>query len=400
MLKKCHYYIIFFLAFLLFSCATTKHNIEKIFKPAYKSANIALKFFYTIRNQSDTIPELFYIQNLKTFEWYKMEYDSDNIFHIKNLPLGEYRVGFWTGIYKADKYMFRMFTYSYYTFELNKTGDYNLGHFKYKCNVDSSIVIPTYDSFEPMSINKKEYLSYKTIYVKKSQIDIKETAEYKEYGYGFSRDVEYIATAGGTIIQEKNLYGSFQSDPTTNKSVINESMFNSMLLEKAAMREAIKEIYLTYSNSGLSEALNLITKYKKSSDDNINLLIVTSFLYYKENNLDYAKYIMDEVNKRDPNCGEYFSLLAILEKDGDLEKTKEYLYRAISLKTSWTISYNQYADILLKENHIEYAEMLNDYAIEADSNNIDYLETGLKIAVSQKNQKKIVKIENKLKELK
>ena len=400
MLKKYYYCLVFFLSFLLLSCVSTEFSIEKSFKPPYKTANIALRFIYTIRNQSYTVPEFFYIQNLKTFEYYKLERDSENILFAKNIPLGEYRIGFWTGIYNSDKYMFRMFGYSYYILKIDKSGNYNLGTLIYKCNVDSSIVSPTAENLESIPINKKQYVDYSTLYAKKSSTDIKDRAEYKEYGYGFSRDVQYIATGGGTVIQEKNQHKSSRGNSETDRSLVIDSMIRSMNLEKYSIEKALKEIYSVYLKNGINEALALIDQYKKKSDDNINLSIMISYLYYKENNIDYAKYIMDEVYKRDPNCGEYFSLLAISEKDDNIDKVKEYLHKAISLKTTWAISYNQYAEILLKDNHFNYAKILNNYALEKDGNNKDFLETALKIANLQKNKKDIQKIEKRLKDFK
>ena len=400
MQKKYYCYIIFSLVSLLFSCESTKYSIEKSFKPIYKTANIAMKFMYTIRNQSNTIPEYFYIQNLKTFEYFKLEYDSENILFAKNIPLGEYRIGFWTGIYDSDNFMFRMFGYSYYIFKIDKSGNYNLGTLIYKCNVDSLIVFPTAENFESVSINKKQYIDYSPLYVKKSSIDMKMRPEYKEFGYGFAKDVQYIAINSGTVIREKNKYSLQNVNSETERSAVIDSMIYSIELEKYSIEKALKEIYSIYLKNGIDEALTLIDQYKKKSDDNINLSIMVSYLYYMENNIDYARYIIDEVYKRDPNCGEYFSLLAISEKDENIDKIKEYLHKAISLKTTWTISYNQYAEILLKDNYVDSAKMLNNYALEKDGNNKNFLETALKIANLQKNKKEIQKIEKKLKELK
>ncbi|OHD29217.1 MAG: hypothetical protein A2086_16620 [Spirochaetes bacterium GWD1_27_9] len=362
-----------FVFMLFFSCKSISQKMEESFKPSFISANIVLKFIFYIRAET-IVPDAFFVQNLNTFKVYQLKTDPENILYYDNLPLGEYRFAYWTGTYSVNKTKIKMFGYANYKFSITETGYFNLGNFRYKCDIDSLVVAPTLIEVVQTARNEPKFLHYRSILLKEES-PVDKTELYPTFFYGFAEDLD------------------------RHQGETERYLNKAMVFEENLIYSYLKEIDEYYKKNGLDFALILIDKYLNKTQ-NINFLAKKAKIFYKEQKFLEAEKLFLELLKKDPNSGEYYSYLGEKYfKENDLEKARINLFRAISLRTKDSSTYDLYASILFNENHLEAAKLLSDYSLEFEKDNLTFLKTNLKISEKLGDKKQIEKLTKKIESL-
>ncbi|OQB66903.1 MAG: Tetratricopeptide repeat protein [Spirochaetes bacterium ADurb.Bin133] len=349
-----------FRALFIIFCALlgckSSDSYRDYFRDLSVKCSVALKFDLYIRT-TKVSPEVFYIQNLRTFELYKFSEDVGDIFYIDGLPLGEYKICYWIADYSVNEISFKTFSYLDITFALSEPGSYSLGKLFHQISVNSMKVSPVKIDLKPSRINSQKYSYYAPVENYKIN-DIEKSEIFKTVSYGVA------------------LYSN------ENTEVIYRTLADCADIEKNTINSYLKVIDKEYAANGLDAALNLIKGYSTLTR-NINLTIKAADLYFEEGKPDVAHSEFVKLIAIDPNIPEYYGLLGEIEiSKGNIEKAEEYLYKAVSLNTSNALTYNAYAKILIDKSELTPAQKLNDRALALDPGNKDFLDT--KIAIEEK----------------
>ncbi len=347
---------VLFIIFCAFLSCKSSDSYKDYFRDLSVKCNVAIEFDLYIRT-TKVSPEVFYIQNLRTFELYKFSEDVGDIFYINGLPLGEYKIGYWIADYSVNEISFKTFSYLDITFALTASGSYSLGKLFHQISANSMKVSPVKIDLKPSRINNQKYSYYAPVNNYKIN-DIEQSEIFKTVSYGVA------------------LY----SDENTD--AINQTLADSSNIEKNAINSYLKVVDKEYAANGLDAALNLIKGYSTLTQ-NINLSIKAADLFFKDGKLDIAHSEFVKLIAIDPNIPEYFGLLGEIEiSKGNIEKSEEYLYKAVSLNTSNALTYNAYAKILIEKSELTLAQKLNERALALDPGNKDFLDT--KITIEEK----------------
>jgi len=344
---------VLFIIFCAFLSCKTSDSFREYFRDLSVKCNIAIEFDLYIRT-TKVSPEVFYIQNLRTFELYKFSEDVGDIFYINDLPCGEYKIGYWIADYSVNEISFKTFSYLDITLALTASGSYSLGKLFHQISANSMKVSPVKIDIKPSRINNQKYSYYAPVDNFKIN-DIEKSEIFKTVSYGVA------------LYSDENIDALYQT------------LDDSADIEKNAINSYLEVIDKEYAVNGLDSALNLIKGYSTITQ-NINLAIKAAYLYFKSDKPDIASSEFVKLVAKDPNIPEYFGLLAKIEiYKGNIEKAEEYLYKAVSLNTSNAKTYNAYAKILIEKSELTLAEKLNDRALKLDPENKDFLETKIKI---------------------
>ncbi len=362
------------LIFIIFSsCYTNKNVIENLPK-VNENINVALRITSYIRT-TEFEPDSVYIENLRTFEIYKLIKGNDKYFYIENIPAGQYRVGFFICSYKVNRVEFKILFHSNMIYNLSKSGNYLLGSFFYQYAVVS-------DKVSPLKVEVKE--------IKKPLQEF--------YNYNLVNNISTIPIEKSHLYRISE-YGRVYPISVENSS-IEADILNTIKNEKEIINGYFKIIDREFSKNGLdNKVLDLILGYYIITN-NINLIIKKALLYYSLNMIDESLKIFEEIIKIDPNIPEYYSVLGELEfKNENLEKSKIFLYRAISNNSAIVNSYDLYAKILIKENDYKNAKIFSNYSLQKEPNNIEYIKTNIEIYKKLGDKNNIIKLEKKYMDL-
>lgn len=319
-------------------------------------------------------PDEFYIQNIRTYELYLLNHYNASIYYYDKLPAGVYRVGYWLAGYDIGDVKFKSFCYSDITINLNKSQDYSLGKYFYQAEINSLKINPIKMALTQKKFNDEKFKYY--VPVEEISVNKIEDSEiYKECGYG----------------------EAYYTDDNFEK--LRSTLLKSAKIEKEIMDSYYLVIDKNCRSYGPEQTLELIKGFFTLSK-NINLLIKKSEVLYKAGLIEEAKKILDEIFIEDPNTPEYFGLKGIVEfKNNNFEKANDYFYRSVSLKAKWGIIYDYYAQLLIQKNNINLAKEISDYSMLIEVNNLNFLETNLKIYQKLNDNKKIEEINRKIFEL-
>lgn len=371
-MKRDHIFII--ILFFLFSCYS-EGDIYKRFTKINENVNISLRITFYIRT-TEVEPEDIYIENLRTFETYKLIKGNEKYFYINNIPAGQYRLGFFIATYKVNKIEFKIFTYSNFIFNLSKPAKYFLGNFFYQYGVNS-------DKITPIKIEIKDIKNISSDFV----------------NYSFIKSIDNQPIEKSHIYRILG-YGKVYSINENNKN-IELDIIDIIEKEKFIIDGYFKIIDREVSKNGINDkVIDLILGYYIITN-NINLAIKKSLLYYNANKIDESLNTLEEIKDIDPNIPEYYSILGEIEfNKNEYERSKEFLYRAISNKTSITKSYDLYAKILIRENNYKEAKIFSDYSLQKEKDNIEYIKTNLEIHRKLDDKKNIIRLEKRYMDLK
>ncbi|OHD16497.1 MAG: hypothetical protein A2Y34_15135 [Spirochaetes bacterium GWC1_27_15] len=388
-----------------FTNCKTLDRIKQEFKPDYKVCDISFSFIYKL-NGVEIAPDVIYIQNLKTFEIYKINQDVDNIYYYDKLPLGEYRFGLWISTFDINNSAFLAFGYTNYKIEIKEEGKYNFGKFIYSCKVVSDSINKDSLSygFSPYFTSIKKYYLYKDFDVNEEYDTLDAISLYKNLELDKVRVFKapfYTKESNTYILVKGEFYDINNAKDLRNKvfEKFNNTLIRATNLEKNAISSNLDKIRVEYKNNGKSQAFFLIDSYI-ANDNNLNYILEKARIYFKENDFVEAENIFEEIFKKNPNVGEYYSFIG--EKyflKNDIEKAKENLIKAIALTTNWASSYDILSKIYLDEKNTKLALLLSDYSLEIESNNIDFINNNLTINKILNNKYKINQLEKKLKNL-
>lgn len=371
-------FTVMFSFFLLSNCLTDSNIIKNYFSPINQTAKIAVKFVYYLRTVHTT-PDNFFIQNNKTLNIYKLDKSTEDVFFCNNLPLGQYRLGYWTATFTNNETPFRILSFLNFTYNISKPGKYNLGIYKVQHFVDSLIVKKPLVNYTLLNLPQKEYINYQQTPPQKNELKLDKTIFYKRLdGYGVALKLE----------------------DEGNKQAENVLLDNIGYL-KYNMQMMLQAIDEEFSQKGLRSALNLLEVFNLDSP-NINFLIKKAQLYQDNDNNKKGGEIFNRIKAIDPNCAEYYSYIGEKEYNSDnIEEARQILYKAISLNTSFASSYDLYAKILLNKNKdLDVALSLSNKSLEYYPNNIGYLKTNLDLNKKLGNKNtynKLLKVIEKLK---
>ncbi len=363
---------------MTFSCKSTQ-NVLDDFTDLSVKVNVALQVKLVLRTE-DIIPDHFYIQNTQTYKLYEMTRDSKNLFYYEGLPVGTYRVGYWLAEHNTGSPVFKCggFADNFVTIAYNKDapanvslgifyGHYAVSNLNVKCKKTSlraaHLTLDNHGSFN--AINEECYINK----------DIKDSVIFAKYGTGKAEyyDDDYVKLS--TLIQQM---ASYESETV-----------------KAYLHIIDKE----YRKKGIIGATDLINGFRANRNSEF-LIVKLAQLYYSEGEYGKASEIITQMYNKNINFAEYYGLLALdAYKTNDFEKAATYFYKAVSLGSRWANVYDSFAKMLVKQNNIELADKLSNYALSIDGNNVGFLQTNLEIAELKKDKKKAAKLTGIIKTL-
>jgi tetratricopeptide (TPR) repeat protein len=347
--------IAFLLIFLILTaaCKSIDVQIRENFHPRIETASAAFQFHYVIRTEY-TNPDSFYLLNLKTFELYPLSSDPDRILYHDSLPLGEYRIGYFTGTLNQGRAPFRVFNYSHYRINIPSKGRYSFGRFFFKVTVESLKIYPAADGFTPMPLGLKKYSDYKNIMPVKELTDDANSPVFPEYQYGQARYLN-------------------QSPEDLDAAVI-----NAAAIEKKAVFSQIEQIRALFSKDPDAAVTQAETLFRKTG--NLNYLAESGILYYKSSRLEKAEAAFQKLHERDPNAPEYYGFQGLVHfQNQQTNEAFDLLYRAVSLKTEWGEVYHALARILFEKKNMKMARLISDYSLKLEPDNADFQSTSAQI---------------------